>query len=341
LGRVGRVYLIPELASPSTVLGIALAPSVVAGLIIFRAPAVAMLAVALGVGLVAHVGAAAFRQPMQDSPALASLIGVALVGSNGSILWAVVVAVLAAALELIRVRVAPTARIHMGLLAYAVVLIASMGHVADYINPATGLAQAEPIRLGRDIFGAARDPFDPIRLYVGNVPGPVFATSMLGVVLGAAWLWYARRLSPLTLVMFSIGVLIPTLYMRWSIPYQLTSGPLWFVGALLLADRRYLPNSLIGRPLLGLCAGMLALTARTRGYGIEATFVAVAGLQLAIAMVESAAVALGRPGPTNGHRAFVLPKLPRLRLPRIRVPALRQRPGAQPTKAGASSTPGR
>jgi NQR2, RnfD, RnfE family len=292
---LSRVVLRPETASPSVVLGFALAPSVLAGLLLFRLAAVEILAVALLVGVLVHLAALGLKQPMQDSPALAAVIGVAMVGAGTPLPWVILIAVAAAVLELIRVRFAPNARLQMGLLVYVGVLLVAGGVSTAYVNPVSGAPLAEPIRLWHDFYGGAQTPIDPIRLYVGNVPGPVFATSLLAVALGAAWLWYARRLSALVVATFAIGAVAPVLYFRWSIPYQLTSGPLWFAAALVLADRKYLPNSVIGRPLIGLCAGLLAVAARSRGLAIESAIEAVVAVQVAVTLIEAVVRVMTRP----------------------------------------------
>src|SRR5205823_6408625 len=252
----------------------------------FRLAAAEILGIALLVGVLVHLAALALRQPMQDSPALAAVVGVAMIGPGTPLPWAVLIAVAAAVLELARVRFAPNARLQMGLLVYVGVLLVAGGAPTAYLNPVNGAPLAEPIRLWRDFYGGAQTPIDPIKLYVGNVPGPVFATSLMAVVLGAAWLWYARRLSALVVATFAIGAVAPVAYNHWSIPYQLTSGPLWFVAALVLADRKYLPNSMVGRPLIGLCAGLLAVAGRSRGLAIESAMEAVAAVQIGVTLVE-------------------------------------------------------
>jgi len=121
------------------------------------------------------------------------------------------------------------------------------------------------------------------------VPGPVFATSLMAVAIGIAWLWYARRLSLAVVAGFGLGAVAVSAVMPWNVGYQLDSGPAWFVLGLLLADRRALPTSLGARPLIGLVAGVVALAVRARGVGIEGTILTAAGIQLAIALVEGAA----------------------------------------------------
>jgi Na+-transporting NADH:ubiquinone oxidoreductase subunit NqrB len=215
-----------------------------------------------------------------------ALVGVALVGPGASLVWSVVIALLASVLELVRARFTPRARLDMGVIGYSAIFLLSRGAPAAYLNARTLVAMPEPIRLWLQSASSGQAPIDPIRLYVGDVAGPVFATSLLAVVLGAAWLWYARRLSLLVVVMFGLGALASVRLMGWSVIYHLDSGPLWFTAALVLADRRMLPPSGLGRPLLGLAAGVVSMAARVRGFGIESVPITVAALLIVVALVE-------------------------------------------------------
>lgn len=279
-GVLKRLAVAPETAPPAAVAGIALVAPVVAGIIFFRLAALQMIGIAIVVGGLGHVVARLRRLPVHGTPILAAVVGVAMVGPGASRIWAAVVAVLAVVLDLGRIRLTPFARVQAGLVAYAIVLLVSRGAPAAYVSPGTGAPMAEPIRLWLDYYGGAAAPIDPVKLYVGNVAGPVFATSVLAVAIGGAWLWYAGRISILVLLTFLIGALVPITMYHWSASYQLDSGPLWFAAALVLADRRALPTSPVGRPLLGLAAGLVAMGARARGFAVESGPVAVAAAQL-------------------------------------------------------------
>lgn len=320
LERLGRALVRPQTAPPAVLLGAALMPSLVAGLLLFRVPAVEILALALVIGGVAHL--AARRLKTRAAPLPAALIGVAFIGPGASPLLAALVALVGSLLELGRARVAPSLRLQTGLLAYVAALLVAGGLVTLYVNPGTGSPMAEPIRLWQGLNGG-QPPIDPIQLYVGNVAGPVFATSLLAVVLGAAWLWYARRLSLLALAAFSAGAVAPMIYFRWPLSLQLISGPLWFAGALILANRSYLPDSRIGQLLVGLAAGLLSMMARSRGLAIESVMEATLLVQLVAA---GAAATLS---PFTGSRRFPTPEPPRLPAGRARSarPAAGQRSG--------------
>ena len=280
LGAMRRLAVAPETAPPAVIAGIALAGPVAAGIVFFRTAALEMLAIALVAGGADHLVARLLKQPVQVTPILPAVVGVAMVGTGASLVWSAAVAVLAVVLDLGRTRLTPTARVQVGLVAYAIVLLVSRGAPAAYVSPGSGAAMAEPIRLWLDYYGGGQAPIDSVRLYVGNVAGPVFATSVLAVAIGAAWLWYSGRLSILVVLTFLAGTLVPITVYHWSAAFQLDSGPLWFAAALVLADRRTLPTSTVGRPLLGLAAGLVAMGARARGFAVEAGPITVAAAQL-------------------------------------------------------------
>lgn len=278
-----RAAFKPASLPADLVTAIALAPPVIAGLIIFKAPALEMLAIALGIGAAGQVFALVawrrHRPPLRASPLIAAVVGVALVGTGAAFVTSVEIALLAVILELLRARFIPAIRAQAGLLAYASVALITRGAPFKYINPASGLPFGDPINVWYHFFSPASAPIDPIRLYVGNVPGPVFATSLLAVAIGAAWLAYARRLSLVVVITFLAGGLFAVYTLRWDYLFQLDSGPMWFVAALILADRRLLPGSWAIRPWMGLAAGLLAVGLRRSGYGIEAAFITVAAVQ--------------------------------------------------------------
>ena len=288
LGALERGAFEPARLPVALVTGLAFVPSLIAGLVFFKLEAAVGLALAVAIGGALHLAAWRLRQPAGESPVVAAVVGVALLGPTTPPLWVAGVALVAGCLELARARLAPRLGLEVGLVAFAAALAAGRGLVQGYVNPGTARALAEPIRLWAQFGGGAAAPINPVRLYVGNVPGPLFATSVMAVVIGAAWLWYARRLSLVVLLTFALGATLPAALMGWNVVYHLDSGPAWFVVALLLADRRRLPGSRAARPLLGVAAGLGTLAFRGSGVGIEAAFLAVAGLQAAVGLVDGA-----------------------------------------------------
>ncbi len=284
-----RAAFKPSTLPEDLITGIALSPTVIAGLIIFRLPAIEMLAVALGAGAVGVIAEQVLwrhhRPALGASPVIAAVVGVGLVGAGASLLISVEIAVIAVILEVLRARYIPAVRAQLGLLAYAAVALATRGAPFAYINPASGRAFDDPISVWYRFFSSAAAPIDPVRLYVGNVPGPVFATSLLAVAIGVAWLAYARRVSLAVLVAFLAGGLLAVNTFHWDAVFQLDSGPMWFVAGLVLADRRLLPDSWLVRPALGFVAGLFAVGLRRDGYGIEASIFTVATIQAVMALL--------------------------------------------------------
>ena len=275
---------------------IALLPPIVAGLVIFKAPAAQMLAVALAAGavglLVSRWLLAGQRRRVGTSPLIAALFGVALIGPGASLSISIEVAILAVILELLRLRYMPAIRAQVGLLAYAGTALATRGLTFAYINPASGLPSLDPLATWYRFFSPAAASVDPMRLYVGNVPGPVFATSLLAVAVGIAWLAYARRVSLVVLFAFLVGAVVAIYTLHWDPLFQLDSGPTWFVAGLVLADRRLLPDSWAIRPTIGFAVGLFAVGLRhpsegswLGGHGMELAFFSVALVQAVIAVV--------------------------------------------------------
>jgi hypothetical protein len=292
LARAGawldRAAFKPATLPNDLITAIALVPPVVAGLIIFKLPALEMLGVALIAGIAAHLAARWMWRGQGGqapaSPIISAVFGVALIGAGAGLLVTAEVAALAAILELLRARYMPVIRAQAGLLAFAAIALVTRGAPFAYVNPASGKPFGDPIETWYRFFGSASSPFDAIRLYVGNVPGPVFATSLLAVAIGVAWLAYARRVSLVVLVTFLAGAVAAIYTFHWDYLFQLDSGPTWFVAGLLLADRRLLPDSWVIRPVLGLAGGLFAIGLRRNGYGIEAAFFTVAGVQAAMTL---------------------------------------------------------
>lgn len=293
LARVGalldRAAFKPSSLPVDLVTGLALLPPVAAGIVIFKVPAAQKLAIAVAAGSVGVlVGYWFWRRQFRHSsasPLIAAVFGVALIGAGASLVVAAEVAVLAVLLEVLRVRYIPAIRAQVGLLAYAAIALVTRGLPFAYVNPANGAAFSEPIATWYRFFSPSSAPIDPIRLYVGNVPGPVFATSLLAVAVGVAWLAYARRVSVVVLVAFLLGAGLAIYTFHWDPLFQLDSGPTWFVAGLLLADRRLLPESWAIRPVLGFVSGLFAVGLRHNGFGIEAAFFTIATVQGVMAVL--------------------------------------------------------
>ena len=293
IGKFGslldRAAFRPRTLPDDLVIGLALLPPIAAGLVIFKTPAAEMLAIAVAGGVIGILATQLLwrrQRPGAGAGTLTSaLVGVALVGAGASLIYAIEIVFLAVVLELLRARYIPAIRAQAGLIAFSIVTLVTRGATLAYVDPNGGTNPRDPIATWDQLFHQSAWTLDPIRLYVGNVPGPVFATSLLAVALGVAWLAYARRVSLVVLVAFLVGALLPVYVYHWDPLFQLDSGPTWFVAGLLLANRQFLPDSWALRPMLGFAVGVFAIGLRKSGYGIEAAYLSVATLQAVMAVI--------------------------------------------------------
>lgn len=301
VGVLDRVFFRPDSLGPDAVLGLALAAPVLAGLLLFRAPAAEFLALALVIGGLAHLAGRLLALELQVSPVLLALMGVALTGPLSPLVWPMTVVILASVLELLRCRLWPRAKVNAGLAAYAAVYFLSHGAVAAYQRPGDPRLFPEPIAQWSQFYGGAVHFIEPITLYVGNVAGPVFATSVLAVAIGMAWLWYARRLSIIAAIAFLLAGTAMAIGLRWDPLFQLDSGPAWFVVGFVLCDRRQMPEPAIARPVMAVAVAVFGLGLRAEHLYIEAVFLAVVAVELLFAVIETIAVfatrRLARPSP--------------------------------------------
>jgi Na+-transporting NADH:ubiquinone oxidoreductase subunit NqrB len=286
---VDRAAFRPSTLPDDLVIGLALLPPIVAGLVIFKAPAVEILGIAVAAGVAGIVVSQLLwrhQRPRSGAgPLIAALFGVALVGVGASVVLVAEIAALAVVLEVLRARYIPAIRAQAGLIAFAAVTLISRKATLIYFDPHGGDNTRDPIATWDQLFHQSAWVPSPIKLYVGDVAGPVFATSLLAVAVGVAWLAYARRASLAVLVSFLVGALVAIFYFKWDVLFQLDSGPTWFVAGLVLANRRYLPESWALRPMLGFAVGLFAVGLRKSSYGIEAAYFSVATLQAVMAVI--------------------------------------------------------
>jgi NQR2, RnfD, RnfE family len=298
LGKLARVldraFFRPESLHPDVVTGLALAGPVIAGLILFRQPAFEFLGMAIAIGGVVHLGARFLRIKLETSPMLVALVGVALCGPLSPPVWPALIALTAAVLEVARSYYWPRARIHTGVVAYAAMYLAAGGAMAAYQRPGSPRIFPEPIAQWSQFYGGATHFIEPITLYVGNVAGPVFATSLLAVVVGMAWLWYARRLSLLAATSFLTAGVVMAAALGYDPVFQLDSGPAWFVVGFALCDRRMLPEQPLARPVMAAAAGIIGVGLRAAHFYVEALFLAVAAIEVLYLMLELVAFATWR-----------------------------------------------
>jgi len=165
-----------------------------------------------------------------------------------------------------------------GLFAFACVALITRDAPYAYVNPVTGREFADPISVWYHFFSPSSAPIDrsgsTSATCLGQSSPPRCSRSRLGSrgsctrVESASWscLVFSRRVASDLLV--PLGLRLPA----GQCPTWSSRRCCWPTGDCCQAHGR-------SARLLGLGAGLLAVGLRSRGYGIEAAFITVAGFQ--------------------------------------------------------------
>ena len=326
LQAVPQLLLVqPEQLSYDLAYALALAPLVATGLIFFRQDAVLIFAVAFLAGVVCllalQLGRLTFGLPAwvghkATHPLVASFL-IACFLSPHTPLWLAASGVMIfVLLDTIVWPQLQRVMLHPALIVFGLLFIAERQIGVTFVNPFDGRRLSDPLTLWYHL----RIIVDPVKLYVGNVPGPLGATSAGAVLLGLIYLWYARKISLGIVLGFLTGVAIPAAVIGSDVAFQLSSGPALFVVGLIAADRR---RVLLAEPFtfgFGLAAGALTMVLRGYGQGQEAAWQSLLAVSLIVTVflrvrallrsrsqgarsgrsLRSFPVASGHPGPRAG-----------------------------------------
>ncbi|HEY0492566.1 MAG TPA: RnfABCDGE type electron transport complex subunit D [Candidatus Dormibacteraeota bacterium] len=278
LQNVPQLLLVqPEQLNYDLAFGLALVPLLVAAIVFFRQDAVLLLAVSLLAGVVCllglQLGRLSFGLPAwvghrANHPLVASVL-ISCFLSPKTPLWLAAAAVIL--FTVLDTFVWPQLRrvmLHPALIVFGLIFIAERQLGSGFVNPFDGRRLADPLTLWYQL----RIVVDPIKLYVGNVPGPVGATSAGAILIGLVYLWYARKVSLGIIIGFLIGVAVPALLIGSDVAFQLSSGPALFLAGFIAADRR---RVLVAEPFtlaFGVAAGAASMVLRGYGQGQEATW---------------------------------------------------------------------
>src|SRR5256884_5449442 len=171
-GWLDRAAFKPATLPDDLVTAIALIPPIAAGLIIFKLPAMQMLAIAAAAGTLGLIAARVFMRGQSRHPGisvlLAPLFGVSLVGTGASFIVTIEVAVLAVVVDFLRAQYMPALRAQAGLLAYAVIALVTRGGTSAYVNPASGGAFPGPVADRVPFFSPGSSPYGPLQAHLGQ-----------------------------------------------------------------------------------------------------------------------------------------------------------------------------
>ncbi len=182
---------------------------------------------------------------------------------------------------------------HPALLVFGVLFLAERQLHISFVNPFDLRPLEDPLTLWYRFHLAV----DPIKMYVGNVPGPMGVTSMGAVLLGVAYLWYCRKISLSLLLGYFAGMTAAGLAYNFDLAFQLSSGPTLFVAGFLAADRRRMVLSDRFTAIIGLIAGGSTIVLRAYGQGPNAAWQSLLVVTLVATLIYQLASGVTFPRP--------------------------------------------
>jgi electron transport complex protein RnfD len=241
--------------------------------------------------------------------------------------------------------------IHPALIVFGILYLIQLPLQIGYTNPFDGHRLDDPLLLWYKL----QIVIDPVKLYVGNAPGPIGVTSAAAVLLGVTYLWYTRKISLGVVVGFLCGVAGLALAIRSDLGFQLASGPSLFLAGYIAADRRRLLLPERFTFAFGLAAGAATMILRWYGNGQQAAWQALLLISAVVTVVllvqdllrrrtRSASrpaplrtLAVDSAEPPDPHRLWA-PVRPDVRQP-VRQPAMATSPVSTAYSRGAGASP--
>jgi electron transport complex protein RnfD len=158
--------------------------------------------------------------------------------------------------------------LHPALIVFGILFLIQRQLGFGYVNPFDGRHLDEPLTLWYKL----QLVIDPVKLYVGNVSGPIGVTSAGAVLVGVTYLWYTRKISLGIVTGFLCGVAALALVIRSDLGFQLASGPSLFLAGYVAADRRRVLIPERFTFAFGVAAGMATMILRWYGQGQQAAW---------------------------------------------------------------------
>jgi H+/Na+-translocating ferredoxin:NAD+ oxidoreductase subunit D len=158
--------------------------------------------------------------------------------------------------------------LHPALIIFGLLFLIDRQLGIGFVNPFDGRHLDDPLLLWYKL----QIVIDPVKLYVGNVPGPIGVTSAGAVLVGLIYLWYTRKVSLGLIAGFLCGIAAAALAIRADVGFQLASGPSLFVAGYIAADRRRVLLDERFAFLFGVAAGIVTMILRWYGQGLQASW---------------------------------------------------------------------
>ena len=279
LHSVPQLLLVqPEQLSYDLAYSLALLPLVLLGIIYFLQDAILLFAISflagivcllaiqlarLSFGLPAWVGFKAMH------PLVASVL-IACFFSPSTPAWvAATLVILFIVVDTLMWPQLQRVMLHPALIIFGLLFVIQRQLGVGFINPFDGRHLDDPLLLWYR-FGSSI--IDPVKLYVGNIPGPIGVTSAGAVLLGVIYLWYTRKISLGVVAGFMFGITAVAIAIRSDLGFQLASGPSLYLAGYIAADRRrvLLPERFTF--LFGAAAGVATMLLRWYGEGLQSAW---------------------------------------------------------------------
>jgi electron transport complex protein RnfD len=291
LQRIPQLLLVqPEQLNYDLAYALALLPLVIAGLVFFRQDAVVLFAISFLAGIVCLLalqlvrltfGLPAWVGFKATHPLVASIL-VAVFFSPRTPAWVASVAViLFIAIDTLLWPRLQRMMLHPALIVFGLLYLVQRQLHFGFINPFDGRALPDPLTLWYDfkIF------VDPVKLYVGNIPGPLGVTSAAAVSLGLIYLWYTRKVSLGVIAGFLFGIAVVAAVVQADVGFQLSSGPALFLAGYVAADRRRVLLSERSAFVFGVAAGVGTMALRWYGQGQEAAWMSLLAISAIVTVI--------------------------------------------------------
>lgn len=279
LHNVPQLLLVqPEQLNYDLAYALALLPLVIVGLAFFRPDAIILFATSFLSGIVCLLALLlarlAFSLPAwigykATHPLVASFL-IAVFFSPLTPAWVASVAViLFIVVDTLLWPRLPRVMLHPALIVFGLLYLVQRELHFGFINPFDRRPLADPLSLWYQY----KIVVDPIKLYVGNIPGPLGVTSAAAVLLGLVYLWYTRKISLGVFGGFLIGLAaLATVLPGADAGFQLSSAPALFLAGYVAADRRRVPVSEPWAVAFGVVAGAGTMVGRWYGQGQDAAW---------------------------------------------------------------------
>jgi electron transport complex protein RnfD len=278
LRAVPQLLLVqPEQLNYDLAYALVLLPLVIAGIIFFLQDALLLFAISFLAGIVCllalQLGRLTFGLPAwigykATHPLVASVLVACFFPPRTPAWVAATMVILFIVIDTIVWPQLQRVMLHPALIVFGILFLIQRQLGFGYVNPFDGRHLDDPLTLWYKL----QLVIDPVKLYVGNVPGPVGVTSAGAVLIGVTYLWYTRKISLGMVTGFLVGIAALALVIRSDLGFQLASGPSLFLAGYIAADRRrvLIPERLTFA--FGLAAGMATMILRWYGEGQQAAW---------------------------------------------------------------------